>query len=85
MSAGRLTPVMTRTCGGQHIGHVGQQQIDEVHTDPVEHDGGDDLIDVEIRLEQARENAPDRTAGATITPPMSSGKVRNEVKRIDLR
>ena len=40
------------------MGHVGQQQIDEVHADPVEHDGGDDLVDVEIRLEQARENAP---------------------------
>ena len=26
-----------------------------------------------------------KSAGATITPPMSSGKVRNEVKRIDLR
>ena len=48
--------------GGQHIGHVGQQQVDEVHADPVEHDGGDDLVNVEIRLEQARENAPDRTA-----------------------
>ena len=48
--------------GSQHIGHIRQQQVHQIHTDPVEHDGGDDLIDVEIRLEQARENAPDGTA-----------------------
>ena len=59
---GGAVRVRRAPAGGQHIGHVGQQQIDEVHADPVEHDGGDDLIDVEIRLEQARENAPDRTA-----------------------
>lgn len=61
---GGAVRVRRAPAGGQHIGHVGQQQIDEVHADPVEHDGGDDLIDVEIRLEQARENAPDRTPTA---------------------
>ena len=48
--------------GSQHHGHIGQQQVDEVHTNPVEHNGGNNLIDVEVCLEQARENAPDGTA-----------------------
>ncbi len=29
------------------LGDVGQHQVDEVHADPVEHDGGNDLVDVE--------------------------------------
>ena len=33
--------------------------IDQIQADPVEHDGGNDLVDVEVGLEEARDRTPE--------------------------
>ena len=48
--------------GVQHPGHVGNQEIHQVHADPVEHDGSQHLVDVEEGFEEAREKSPNGAA-----------------------
>ena len=50
---GRGAPV-----GVQHPGQVGNQEIDQVHADPVEHNGSQNLVDIEQGLKQAGKQSP---------------------------
>ena len=47
--------------GARHLLDVGEDHVGGVQEDPVEHDAGDDLVDIAERLEQA----DDRTGGHT--------------------
>ena len=41
--------------------HLAQEGVDQIEADPVEHDAGDDLVDVAVRLQQAGDGAQDGT------------------------
>ena len=43
--------------------HIGEQHVRQIQRDPVEHDAGDDLVDVAVALEQAADRAEQRAAG----------------------
>ena len=53
-----------QSAGVAHIVHgagavLVDELVDQIEADPVEHDGGDDLVDVEVGLEEAGDRAPD--------------------------
>ena len=41
--------------------HLAQEGVDQIEADPVEHDAGDDLVDVAVSLQQAGDSAQDGT------------------------
>ena len=48
--------------GAGHLLNVGQEHVGEVEDDPVQHDAGDDLVDVAVGLQQAGDGAQQRAA-----------------------
>ena len=49
--------------GGGRLLDVGEDHVRRIEHDPVEHDAGDDLVDIAVRLEQTDERAHDAAGG----------------------